>query len=112
MAAMFGLCAVFPILVTWRVTRGGELHPETVEIKLKDIFSGPLSSRTFLYTMGIYAAASVSLSSAAAVMVYFMKYYMNFNETQESLAFLFLFACTILWIPVINKLSSKYGKRE
>jgi len=51
-------------------------------------------------------------SSRSETMVYFMKYYMNFNETQESLAFLFLFACTTLWIPVINKLSSKYGKRE
>ena len=94
------------------MTEGGELHPENVTVRLKDVFEGPLKNRTFLYTMTLYAAASASLSSAVAVMVYFMKYYMNFNETQESLAFLFLFACTIFWIPVFNKLSSRYGKRE
>ena len=99
-------------MITWRATRGGELHPGGVTIRLRDILDGPLKNRTFLYTMGLYAAASVGLSSAAATMVYFMKYYMHFNETQESLAFLFLFACTILWIPVISKLSVKYGKRE
>ena len=112
MAAIFGFCTVFPILITWRSTRGGELHSKGVTIRMRDVMDGPLKNRTFLYTMGLYAAASVGLSSAAAVMVYFMKYYMKFNETQESLAFLFLFACTILWIPVINKLSAKYGKRE
>ncbi len=112
MAAMFGFVSIFPILITWRATRGRELFPENVTVKLKDVFTGPLKNRTFLYTMGLYAAGSVGLSSAAAVMVYFMKYYMKFNDTQQSLAFLFLFACTILWIPVINWLSSKYGKRE
>jgi GPH family glycoside/pentoside/hexuronide:cation symporter len=112
MAAIFGLCAIFPILITWRSTRGSELHSKGVTIRMRDVMDGPLKNRTFLYTMGLYAAASVGLSSAAAVMVYFMKYYMKFNETQESLAFLFLFACTILWIPVINKLSAKYDKRE
>ena len=92
MAAIFGLCSIFPILITWRTTRGGELHPEGVTIHLRDVLDGPLKNKTFLYTMGLYAAASVGLSTAAATMVYFMKYYMNFNETQESLAFLFLFA--------------------
>ncbi len=44
-------------------------------------------------------------------MVYFMKYYMNFTEAQQSLAFLFFFACTILWIPLITYVSTKYEKR-
>ncbi len=104
-AALFGACAVFPILITWRTTRGRELHPEHVTVRIKDIIHGPFRNRTFLYTMGLYTAASVGLSSVGALMVYYMKYYMNFNETQESLAFLFLIACTILWIPVKNRLS-------
>lgn len=111
-AALFGICAVFPILITWRATRGRELHTEHVTVRIKDIIHGPFKNRTFLYTMGLYAAASVGLSSVGALMVYYMKYYMNFNETQESMAFLFLFACTILWIPVIDRLSSRFGKRE
>ena len=112
MAAMFGLLSVFPILIAWRTSRGRELFPENVSVKLKDVISGPLKNRTFLYIMALYSAGSIALSSAGAVMIFFMKYYMNFNESQQSLAFLFLFACTLVWIPVINRLSSKYGKRE
>ncbi|MCP4754194.1 MAG: MFS transporter [Proteobacteria bacterium] len=112
MTAIFGLLTVFPILLTWRATRGYELHPEDTRVSFRDILHGPLKNRTFRYTVGIYASVNVALSVAAAVMVYFMKYYMKFSDMQESLAFLFLFACTIVWIPIIDRLSSKLGKRE
>lgn len=111
-SAIFGAVSIFPILWTWHATRGHELHPENVSVSFKDILSGPLKNRTFRFNVAIFATSNVALGTAGAVMVYFMKYYMNFNETQESLAFLFLFACTIIWIPVINKLTSKFGKRE
>ncbi len=112
MSGIFGICAVFPILWAWRATRGYELHPEQTSVQIRDILNGPLKNRTFLYTMALYAAGSVGLSLAGAVMVYYMKYYLNFDGTQESIAFLFLFACTIFWIPVINRLSTTLGKRE
>lgn len=112
MAGMFGLCAVFPILWAWKATRGFEIHPEETEVNLRDVFSGPLKNRTFIFTIALYASGSVGLSLAGAVMVYYMKYFLNFDSTQESIAFLFLFACTILWIPAINRLSTKLGKRE
>lgn len=111
MTAGFGLMAIFPILWTWRATRGHEKYSEQTNINLKDILDGPLKNRTFLFTIGLYAASNVALAAAGAVMLYFMKYYMKFNETQESAAFLLLFACTIFWIPLINKLSGRFGKR-
>lgn len=111
-SAIFGLLSIFPILWTWRVTRGRELYPEETRVRFRDILHGPLKNRTFRYTIALIAAGNVGLSLAGAVMVYFMKYYMNFTETQESMAFLFLFACTILWIPVINKVTYRYGKKE
>ena len=112
MAGIFGITTILPILITWHTSRGRELNIEKPVIRLKDIFEGPLKNRTFLYTMGIYICGGVSLSSAGAVMIYFMKYYMSFNGLQESLAFLFLFACSIIWIPVIHLLSARFGKRE
>jgi GPH family glycoside/pentoside/hexuronide:cation symporter len=53
----------------------------------------------------------MALNVAAAVMVYFMTYYMKFTEAQQSLAFTFLFACTVLWIPIVNVVSAKFEKR-
>ncbi len=111
-AGIFGFCAVFPILTAWRATRGYEIHPEATSVSLQDILHGPLKNKTLLYTAAVYASGSVGLSVAGATMVYYMKYFMRFNETQESMAFLFLFACTIIWIPIINKISAKLGKRE
>jgi sugar (glycoside-pentoside-hexuronide) transporter len=111
MTAVLGLFAVFPILVTWRATRGYEVYPHRTEVRIRDIVDHVMKNRTFLYTMGIYIAGNVALAVSGAVMVYFMKYYMNFNDAQQSVAFVFLFACTILWVPGIAALSRRAGKR-
>ncbi len=108
---LFGILMMFPIFWTWRATRGYEIFPEETKISFKDIFQGALKNRPFLYIIGICALSAMALNIAAAVMVYFMKYYMNFTEAQQSLAFLFLFACTIIWIPFINIISAKLEKR-
>jgi len=109
--AIFGFFSIVPILWTWRATRGYELFPESTIVNLKDIPNAVFKNRTFRYTVGVYIFSNVGMAVAGAVMVYFMKYFMHFNETQESIAFLFLFACTIFWIPFINKISARYGKR-
>ena len=112
MTAIFGVFAIIPILWTWRATRGYELYPEKTTVSLKDVLSGPLKNRTFLYTMGVYTTASMIIGAVGTVMEMYMKHYLGFSSTQQTLAFLFLFACTILWIPVISRVSESYGKRE
>lgn len=112
MTAIFGVFAIIPILWTWNATRGYELYPEKTTVSLRDVLSGPLKNRTFLYTMGVYTSASMIIGAVGTVMEMYMKHYMGFTGTQQTLAFLFLFACTILWIPVISKVSASYGKRE
>lgn len=112
MAALFGVFAVIPILWTWRATRGYELYPEHTTVKLRDVLEGPLRNRTFLYTMGVYTTSSMIIGAVGTVMEMYMKHYMGFSGVQQTLAFLFLFACTILWIPLVSKVSTTYGKRE
>jgi len=109
--AIFGFFAIFPILCTWRATRGYELFPKSTTARPRDIPGAVFKNRTFRYTVGVYVFSNVAMGVAGAVMVYFMKYFMAFNETQQSIAFLFLFSCTICWIPLINMTSGKYGKR-
>jgi GPH family glycoside/pentoside/hexuronide:cation symporter len=111
MTGAFGIVSVFFILWTWRATRGRELFPEKTVVHLRDITGDVLRNGTFLFTVGIYTFSNVALSLGATVMVYYMIYYLGFDDTQQSIAFLFLFACTILWIPLINLFSKKWGKR-
>ena len=111
MAAIFGLICIPASLLTWRVTRGYELFPEKISIGFKDIFDAALKNRPFIYTMGIYSFSVIALNIAASSAVYFMKYYMNFNEEQSSLTFFILFACSLFWIPFIGITSAKLGKR-
>jgi sugar (glycoside-pentoside-hexuronide) transporter len=111
MAAVFGAATILPILLTWRVTRGYEIFPEKTDYRIRDVVKATLRNRPFRYTIGAYVIGLMALNIAGAVMVYFMTYYMGFNEDQSSVAFLILFGCTVFWIPAINYASSRWGKR-
>jgi sugar (glycoside-pentoside-hexuronide) transporter len=111
MTGAFGAISVLFILWTWRATRGYELFPGKTVVRLRDITRDVLRNRTFLFTVGVYTFSNVALSLGATVMVYYMIYYLGFDDTQQSIAFLFLFACTILWIPLVSLFSRKWGKR-
>jgi sugar (glycoside-pentoside-hexuronide) transporter len=110
MAAVFGLLCIPQILLTWRVTRGYELFPENITITLKDVLSA-LKNRSFVYTMGLYTFCIVGVTMSGADVMYYMKYYMGFDDDQSSIAFAILFGCTVLWIPLINVTAEKLGKR-
>jgi sugar (glycoside-pentoside-hexuronide) transporter len=110
-AALFGIISIFPILWTWHATRGHELDTQPVDFNIREIWSGPLQNRPFLYAMAMFAAANVALGASGSIAVYYMKYYMHFDESQQSMAYLFLFAFTVFWIPVINIVTRRFGKR-
>jgi Na+/melibiose symporter-like transporter len=80
-------------------------------VRPRELFKDVFGNRSLRYTMGVYVTGNVALAVAGAVMVYFMKYYMRFDDTQQSIAFAFLFACTIIYVPLVSKLSSLVGKR-
>ncbi len=111
-SAIFGLLCIPMVLLSWRVTRGYELYSQDVDIRFKDLFDAPLKNRPFMYTIGLYAFGLMGMTIAGSVGVYFMTYYMGFSEDQSSIAFGILFGCTVLWIPLINLVSSKLGKRQ
>lgn len=111
MAAILGLVCIPLILITWRSTRGYEIFPEVTQVHIKDIYNAVFKNRPFRYTIGLWASTLVATNIAGAVMVYFMTYYMGFDENQASIAFLIFFGCTVFWIPFINITSSKIGKR-
>ncbi len=109
--AVFGLVCIPLILIAWRATRGYELYPEDVQVRARDIFDSALRNRPFRFTIGLYTFGIAGMNVAGAVMVYFMTHVMGFGEEKSSLAFVILFTCTALWVPLISFTSSRLGKR-
>jgi len=111
MGATFGLICVPMILVTWRATRGYELFPENTSVRLRDMITGPLQNRPFRYVVALYTIGLVGMTIGGSVGVYFMTYIMGFSENQIAFALFIGFGVAIAWIPVIDFLSSRFGKR-
>jgi GPH family glycoside/pentoside/hexuronide:cation symporter len=110
--AIFGLACIFPILLTWRFTRGWEHHSDDVgSFSFGDIFRSMFGNRPFRYFIGIYLFSISSVYASGAIAVYFLQYRMGFTDRQISLFFLFFFLCTVLWVPVITFASNRMGKR-
>jgi GPH family glycoside/pentoside/hexuronide:cation symporter len=99
------------ILVTWRATRGYELFPDETKVRLRDMISGPLQNRPFRYVVALYSVGLVGMTIGGSVGVYFMTYVLGFTENQIAFALLITFGLAIAWIPVIDFLSSMFGKR-
>ena len=111
MAASFGLVCVPLILLTWRTTRGYELFPEDTHPGIKDIFQAPITNRPFRIFAIAYTLALMAMTIGGGVGMYYMTYLMGFSESQISIGLLILFGVSILWIPVIDFVASKLGKR-
>jgi len=111
MAAVLGVVAAVPVLLTWRVTRGYELFPEKTQVAWRDIFGGALRNRTFRYTMGIYAAGYTAINLLMAVAVYFLTYVMHYGDNMTSLALFVWVVAGTAWLPLINLVTRRWGKR-
>ncbi|MBW2367906.1 MAG: MFS transporter [Deltaproteobacteria bacterium] len=111
MAAAFGFFSIFPILHTWRATRGYELFPESSAVKIKEMIRALTGNRPFRYTIAIWTTGIIGANLGGAVFIYFMKYRMGFDESKISTAFLVFFVGGFLYIPLINYISAKTEKR-
>jgi len=111
MAACFGVFVIFPVLLTWRTTRGYELFPETPDFKLSDVYNVILHNRSFRYMIGIWTFGIGATILMASMLVYHMRYIMGFDDEKTGLAFTVMFIVGLLYIPLINKVVKKIGKQ-
>jgi len=110
--AFFGAICILPILLTWRFTRGWERYSADLRpLNLKDMSEAVFGNRTFRYVIGIYLFCLTAIYASGAVAPYFLQYWMNFSEGDQSIFFGVLFTCTIVWVPLIALASNKLGKR-
>jgi GPH family glycoside/pentoside/hexuronide:cation symporter len=115
-----GLIALIALLICWRATAGrerivggeesgekaasaGNIFKQFVDIlKVKPVKYVVLAN--FLYLFGF--------SIETGVLVYILQYVAHVPGTQQSLVMSVLPVATILWLPVINSISVKFGKKK
>ncbi len=112
--AVIGAASIIMILVAWRTTRGYEPPSESKGggFKLKDIISAIQNNRSFRYTIGIWTTGVIALDITIGVLIYFMTYVMGYDETRSGIIFLGLILVSLVWIPVIDYVTKKIGKRK
>ena len=113
MGIILAIAASLLIVVSWRVTRGYELLPhQNIKVNFRQLTLDIRQNQTFVYTAGLFAAAMIGVNVAATLIIFFLESYMRFNEMQSSVALFIAFGLSICWIPLINYISKRTGKRQ
>jgi sugar (glycoside-pentoside-hexuronide) transporter len=111
MGLIIGALTTIVILYGWRMTRGGELFPDENSVRFKDILTGPLTNKPFLYVIGFYAMGVMTLALVSTLLVYYLQDYMLFDEEGVSIAMAIFILPALLWIPIIDYVSKTLSKR-
>ena len=99
------------VLISWYTTKDTELLPEKTSFHFKDIFNGPLSNRSFIYLTIAFSFAMCAATLKGAVGIYYLSYVIKLTNTQISIVMFILFGLSIIWIPGIDIVCNKLGKR-
>ena len=109
-AAILGAVSTLGILWTWRATRGREHHAQAAAVRLRDVLD-TLRNRSFRYLLLAYVLGWAPLNVIAAVSIYFAVYRMGYTEDFASLVMLTWFLVGIAWLPLVDWMSKRFGKR-
>ena len=109
-AALMGVLSTLGIVWTWRATRGREHHRHAASVRLRDVFS-TLRNRSFRLLLVAYVLGWAPLNVIGAVSVYFAIYRMGYSEDYASLVMLTWFLVGVAWLPLVDWMSKRYGKR-
>jgi len=112
-AGIAGFICIFPILLTWRGTRGWERYPEEVEpLDFRDIGKAVFGNRTFRYMIGAYLFCFIGAAAHGSMAMYFLSYWMNFTENQIALFYFVLSVALLFFVPLISYTARRLSKRQ
>jgi len=92
------------------MTRGRELFSEKLHVQFSDILTGPFKNKPFLYVIGFYSLGIMSMALAASFFVYYLKYFMMYDEEGISIAMAIIFVPSIFWIPIVDYVSKRFSR--
>ena len=83
---------------------------EAAAVRLRDVFD-TLRNRSFRLLLVAYVLGWAPLNVIGAVSVYFAVYRMGYSEDYASLVMLTWFLVGVAWLPLVDWMSKRYGKR-
>jgi GPH family glycoside/pentoside/hexuronide:cation symporter len=115
-----GVIAFLTLLICWNVTRGKELIVGTVNkaekresgVGIFQQFFDVLKVKPVKYIVIANFLYLFGFSTETGVLVYILTYVAHVDPAQQSLVMSVLPVATILWLPVINAISVKVGKKR
>ncbi|MCP4623999.1 MAG: MFS transporter [bacterium] len=111
--AIFGGLCLFPMLLSWRSTRGWERHPtDTEKFDFRDFYDAVIGNRSFRYVLGVFLFSNAVAYGFNSALIYFFQYYMNMAEEAISIFFMVMFGGCILWVPFITIVANRLGKKH
>ena len=99
------------ILISWHSTKGTELFPKKTRFELKDIVTGPLKNRSFIYLTLAFSFAMCVITITGAAGIYYLSYVLKLTDSQVSVVLFILFGLSIVWIPIIDIICTKFSKK-
>ena len=113
MMATLAILGTIPILLAWNFTRGYEKHPENpVKISFSDLKEMLFKNKPFLNLVGVIFSVIGAVGVLTVAVIYFLDHYMGFSEDDTAIVFLVFQATGILFVPVVNWVIQKFGKRS
>ncbi|MYS85767.1 MFS transporter [Embleya scabrispora] len=109
-AAVCALLATGGLLVTWATARGREPAAEPATVRPRDGMAMVRESRTVRLTLGMLAFGWAPLSVTGAVAVYYGIHVMGYSEDTASLVMLTWFAAGLAWLPLVRRMTDRFGK--
>jgi GPH family glycoside/pentoside/hexuronide:cation symporter len=115
-----GAIAFIALVISWNATRGRELivgkreadEPKTSGGNIFKQFVDVLRVKPVKYVVLANFLYLFGFSTETGVLVYILKYVAHVDPAQQSMVMSVLPIATILWLPVINIISVKLGKKK
>lgn len=117
-AGINAVIAVIAILICWNATRGKELLAGDIiknnqeKESFFDSLVGTMKVKPVKYIVLANFLYMLGFSIETGILVYLMIYVAQMSPGQQAIAFLILPVCTLLFLPIINFISIKLGKKK
>ena len=110
--AFFGIICTLSIWIGYKASEGYE-NKDIITKKsysIKEMLEGPLRNKPFLHLTIAFIFAILAQAIFLGVLVYYLRYTLDLNDTQVSLVNIIMWIVALFWVFPINRWSTKYFK--
>lgn len=110
--ALFGFICTISILIGYKASEGYENQNISVKksYSVKEMIEGPFRNKPFLHLTIAFIFAILAQAIFLGVLVYYLTYNLNLNDTQVSLVNIIMWIVALFWVFPIDHWSTKYSK--